>query len=42
MNNILFSTKKHDYTVADCIALFCFMIAFCAMVYIALVMGIPE
>ena len=37
---VLFSTKKHSYTLGDMITLFSFMILLCAFVYISLIIGI--
>ena len=37
---VLFSTKKHGYTVGDMITLFSFMILLCAFVYISLIVSI--
>ena len=37
---VLFSTKKHSYTVGDMITLSSFMILLCAFVYISLIIGI--
>ena len=37
---VLFSTKKHKYTLGDMITLFSFMILLCAFVYISLIVGI--
>ena len=37
---VLFSTKKHSYTVGDMITLFSFMILLCAFVFVSLVIGI--
>ena len=37
---VLFSTKKHNYTVGDMITLFSFMILLCAFIYISLIICI--
>ena len=37
---VLFSTKKHCYTVGDMITLFGFMILLCVFVFVSLVIGI--
>ena len=37
---VLFSTKKHSYTVGDMITLFSFMTLLCSFVYISLIIGI--
>ena len=37
---VLFSTKKHCYTIGDMITLFSFMTLLCAFVYISLIIGI--
>ena len=37
---VLFSTKKHKYTLGDMIALFSFMTLLCVFVYISLIIGI--
>ena len=37
---VLFSTKKHSYTVGDMITLFSFMMLLSAFVYISLIIGI--
>ena len=37
---VLFSTKKHGYTVGDMITLFSFMILLCSFVYISLIVSI--
>ena len=37
---VLFSTKKHSYTVGDMITLFSFMTLLCAFAYISLIIGI--
>ena len=37
---VLFSTKKHSYTIGDMITLFSFMILLCAFVYISLIVSI--
>ena len=37
---VLFSTKKHSYTIGDMITLFSFMILLCVFVFVSLVIGI--
>ena len=37
---VLFSTKKHSYTIGDMITLFSFMTLLCAFVHISLIIGI--
>ena len=37
---VLFSTKKHSYTIGDIITLFSFMILLCGFVFVSLVIGI--
>ena len=37
---VLFSTKKHSYTVGDMITLSSFMTLLCAFAYISLIIGI--
>ena len=37
---VLFSTKKHSYTIGDMITLSSFMILLCTFVYISLIIGI--
>ena len=37
---VLFSTKKHKYTIGDMITLFSFMLLLCVFTYISLIVGI--
>ena len=39
---VLFSTKKHSYTIGDMITLFSFMTLLCTFVYISLIIGIKQ
>ena len=46
MNNflsiVLFSTKKHTYTIGDMITLTSAMIILCCIVFVSLVVGIKQ
>ena len=39
---VLFSTKKHSYTVGDMITLFSFMMLLTAFAYVSFMVGIPK